>query len=130
MLFRTIEHHLGDFFIILIVFQESLPDEDDTDHDNVLGLLASDDEVRLLICCALNSKLEIRRLIHLGVVVSKRMVVTSVAALLHLCLHYWQPGNMVVFNELLGVNRIACIVYRRTEENCTGPIFYTLKFPL
>lgn len=110
MFFRAIKHHLSDFFIILIAFQESFPDEDDTDHDNVLHLLTSYDELFFLIRCALNSKLEICRLIDLGIVVSKCMVVTSVAPLLHLCLQNWQPGNMVVLNELFGVNRISGIV--------------------
>jgi hypothetical protein len=107
---RAIEHHLSGFFIILIVLQESFPNEDDSDHNKVLGLLTSYDEVFLLIRCALNSKLEACGLIDLSVIVFKCVIVTSVAPLLHLCLHNWEPGIMIVLNELLGVNRVAGIV--------------------
>jgi len=58
------------------------------------------------------------------------VVVTSVAPLFHFRLHDREPGNMVILNELLGVDRVTGIVNRGAEENCTGPIFYALKLPL
>ena len=82
----TVKYHLGNFYIIVVMLQKSLLNEDGSYDHHILTVFTSHNQILLLVC-AFNSELEFGWLLDFCVVKAYSVVVSGIASFLYFDLH-------------------------------------------